>query len=934
MKKSMILWIGAILAACGTLPAERDATEMSDLRIEEVYAQFREPSTEARAFMRWWWNDNRVESGELVRELDIMADAGIGGIEINPLERRVEAGPDSVAKALVWRSREWDEMLKHAATSAQDRGMIVDLIAGSGWPFGGEFLEPDEQVMRVMVIDQHVSGPTTYRLDLDELFSKPYVFHRQEGYLVNPSLQFARLYPVDLNSLAQVSDHTAEVDEEGVLEFAVGQGEYVVSLGIHEIGFREVMHGAPGAMGPTMDHLSAEVTRAYLNRLADVEETWGEPLSAYVRAVFCDSIETGGQNWTHDVLDTFMERKGYRIDPFLPFVIRPEEEVSAEMGAELLTTVRRARYDWNEHQAYLFNERFAREFHQFCHDNGLLSRYQAYGLPYLLGMAEGYMIPDIPESNLWIYDMSRYDDPYFMSNQGHGTMVWTKYTTAGGRLRNKRIMSSEAMTLGYHNTFQATLGSMKQFDDMNFVGGINHSVLHGFNYNPPDVPFPGWIRYGAYFSEWNTWWEHFPLWVERNARLSQLFQTTRPVAEVAMIGPAPDIWSIDGLARVPFHMKPIYFHLMWEALSQMGIGNDYLHEDVVQQADMSGGTLKYGPMEYKILVVGDMESMQPETAAKIAELAANGGKVVYLNQVPVRAPGLKDPANDDPAVRRWVTASLRSGAIKLNVDPNERALRPFLSSLITTADLNPIMRVESPRDGLFQIHTRTADADVIFFTNTYRRESSQTRVQFPVGTRGLWRWDPESGERLPYPLAYDEGGFWVDLQPLESVLIVVTGERSGAVPAGNAFELASSVEIGGRWDIDLQPARGGTPFVVEDTELFEFTESDQEALRYFSGEATYRIQFEVKHGDFDAINLGWDNGFISEIVLNGTSLGVNWYGSQNFDLQGSLKEGENVLEVHYTTTLNNLMAREDARKALQKTGLMGPVRLIRWAERE
>ena len=32
-------------------------------------------------------------------------------------------------------------MLKVALDGARERGMICDMIVGSGWPFGGEFLE-------------------------------------------------------------------------------------------------------------------------------------------------------------------------------------------------------------------------------------------------------------------------------------------------------------------------------------------------------------------------------------------------------------------------------------------------------------------------------------------------------------------------------------------------------------------------------------------------------------------------------------------------------------------------------------------------------------------------------------------------------------------------------------------------------------------------
>ena len=87
------------------------------------------------------------------------------------------------------------------------------------------------------------------------------------------------------------------------------------------------------------------------------------------------------------------------------------------------------------------------------------------------------MIPDIPESNNWLYSFGRdeYRAGRYTWNDAHGYMAWTKYTAAGGRLRGKKIISSEAMT-NTSKVFHTTLATIKQSDDMNFIAGITHSV--------------------------------------------------------------------------------------------------------------------------------------------------------------------------------------------------------------------------------------------------------------------------------------------------------------------------------------------------------------------------------------------------------------------------------------------------------------------------
>ncbi len=55
------------------------------LDTEQLYAEFRQPASEYRPFVRWWWNGDKVEADELVRELRLLKEAGIGGVEINPI---------------------------------------------------------------------------------------------------------------------------------------------------------------------------------------------------------------------------------------------------------------------------------------------------------------------------------------------------------------------------------------------------------------------------------------------------------------------------------------------------------------------------------------------------------------------------------------------------------------------------------------------------------------------------------------------------------------------------------------------------------------------------------------------------------------------------------------------------------------------------------
>ncbi len=62
------------------------------------------------------------------------------------------------------------------------------------------------------------------------------------------------------------------------------------------------------------------MTLAYLNRLKKISERTGIPLNQLIRAIFCDSIEVSGANWTDDFQTIFFKTYGYKLDNWMPFV--------------------------------------------------------------------------------------------------------------------------------------------------------------------------------------------------------------------------------------------------------------------------------------------------------------------------------------------------------------------------------------------------------------------------------------------------------------------------------------------------------------------------------------------------------------------------------------------------------------------------------------
>ncbi len=331
-------------------------------------------------------------------------------------------------------------------------------------------------------------------------------------------------------------------------------------------------------------------------------------------------------------------------------------------------------------------------------------------------------------------------------------------------------------------------------------------------------------------------------------------------------------------------------------------------------------------MAYRMLIVADAKSLQPATAETIRDYARGGGKVVFVSRTPDRAPGLRDAAAGDVRVKAASAAAVAAGAIVLPGPPEGGAigeLRTWTGGMLDRVRFAPTLSVASPRDGLYSLHHRAPDAELLFFANSYRRESSRSRVMFALGDSGLWRWDPETGARSPYGLPWDADGFEIDLRPLESVLLV-TGPKGNPAPRNQrSGGRSESFVIETSWRVTFLPAPSGESFTCTMPALADFTASEDQRLRRFSGTAVYRTSFRLSETPYTRLDLGWDNDFICEVELNGRKLGVNWYGARLFDLRDVLRKGENELTIRYTTTLWNALGRNPP----QPSGLTGPVRL-------
>ncbi|HEX9187001.1 MAG TPA: glycosyl hydrolase, partial [Vicinamibacteria bacterium] len=626
------------------------------------YGAFQAPPTRLRPFVRWWWNGSRVTEAEIGRELDVLEAAGIGGVEINTIAMRDDVPKASLAAfpERPWLSPEWCAAVAAAAEGARERGMTVDLIVGSGWPFGGRFLKPAEQTKRVRTVRREIVGPTVFEASLAELAATGK--KEREEVEVPPRAVFVRLAPAGGTAFVPGEEKGSEAVAAGRVRVRVPAGPHVLRVGLLETGFTHVKLGAPGADGPVVDHWNVAAVRRYLDHLSAglapaLGGRLGETLGGPLRASFVDSLELDHANWTDDLPAEFARRRGYDLSTYLPFVLEKDDPADESPRA---ATVRRARYDFHRTVVELFQERFLSTYVGWAHENGLLARIQAYGRE--THVLEGSLQVDLPEGESWLWS-------------GHDRIVVSptvanKYVSSAAHLAGRSPVSFEAMTNAVP-VFREMPEDFKLGMDQSLLAGVHHPVLHGFNYSPPEAGFPGWVRFGSWFSEQNPWWPHVRRFTDYAARLTAVLSRSEFQASVALLGPRADEWARDGLLYQPFPevSRPWYHYHLWPALQQAGYGADFVSEGVLRGARVEDGRLRYGSRSYGTLVVMDVLSLEPETAEAIARFGEAGGRVVFVGAAPGRAPGLKDAADADRRVKESVARLLLARAGQAVVVP-------------------------------------------------------------------------------------------------------------------------------------------------------------------------------------------------------------------------------------------------------------------------
>lgn len=718
-------------------------------------------------------------------------------------------------------------------------------------------------------------------------------YHDSEGFVI----------PQD-----KVIDLAASLLSDGTLTWNVPEGDWVISsLEMKTTGVTNTP-ATPEATGLEVDKMSKKHLNAHFDAyMGEILRRIPEADRKSLKIAVQDSYETGSQNWTDDMLERFKKVYGYDPLPYLP-ALYGKVVGNEDMSSRFLWDLRRLIADGVSYD-------YVGGLRDICHQHGLttwLENYGHWGFPGEFLQYGGQS--DEISGEFWSF--------------GDLGVIENRCASSCGHIYGKKRVWAESCTSGGPN-FTHYPGNMKARIDRFFSEGINASLLHLYIHQPYEDRNPGvsaW--FGNDFHRKNTWFSQMDLFTDYLRRSNFLLQQGLYVADVAyFIGEdAPKMTgSID--PQLP-----------------AGYSFDFINAEVLlTRATVKDGclTLPDG-MKYRLLVLPNQKSMRPEVLKKISELV-QAGLAVY-GDAPEYSPSLSGYPEVDKEVQ--------SIGKKLFAADNYGTGKVFhrgvdMQEVLDKLNIRPDFFCKTDAPVLF-IHRTLPDAEIYFLSNQQDKKitfDGEFRVSQELSPEF---WSAATGEircLSDFENTGDHTALQIELEGNESAFLVFR-KNDKATEKKDNFPVKETVySVDTPWKITFEAGKRGPEAPVVWSQLTDWMNSENDSIKYFSGQAVYETAFTLEELLQKSLYLDLGHVMVmAKVTLNGQYIGGVWTFPYRLNVTEYLKKGENKLEI---TVVNNWQNRligdqhlpEDQRPTwttinpwkadspLQSSGLLGPVEI-------
>jgi hypothetical protein len=905
--------------------------------------------------VRWWWFGAAVEKSEILRELQQMKADGIGGAELAfvypiVLDSPNSADPAKGLKNLPFLSPAMLDAVHYAQAQGRLLGLRIDVTLCSGWPYGGPATTLAEAAGRLRTaevpIPANANSVTPPTLDEGETFISASIVNLAPKAPANCSFKVGTVCGDSPTTPARGSNAgPAPVtwDASTAAPLATAGGSVTPSNTPRTALFfiashtkQQVKRAAVGAEGYVLDPFSHQAVATHLKAV-------GEPLAKAFGdtppyAIFSDSLEAYGADWTPNLPAEFLKRRGYDLLPHLP-----------ELIAGGTPAADKIRHDWGQTLTELVNENYMTQINNWAIAHHTKFRSQTYGEPAVTFSSQRLVTLSEGEGPQW---------------RAFSTLRWA---TSANHVFHNNVTSGETFTWLHSPVFRATPLDMKAEADIDFIMGENQLIFHGWPYSPPrlpdgqpKVPEPGWSLYAAaVFNDHNPWHPVMPDVTRYIQRISYLLRQGEQANQVAILLPTDDAWASFTPAHVTVTgaMQKLITPQLMSAILSAGYNVDFIDADAIDSVGL--GT-------HQVLVIPPTDRIPVETLKKIVIWTQNGGKVISVG----RAPSM-DPEGETP--REFTNLANQLPQVTDDMNRLTQALFRAAKPDLLIADREGPGPLTSSKDQIGFIRRKLPSADIYFVVNTSNQPVDTTVMSFATSFPHGEAWNPET-EMFTAAAATCSPLY---LAPYESRVFIFSaqtpangGETSTGIGRNNAEgrcndrprssgESTQIADLSTDWQVTFT----GTKETETEPTLTDWTTNP--ATLYYSGEAVYARDFTFNATKNNPVYLEIDGGKplpdapnsppehsalgpsglpdpritrpgpgmhayydppIHEaaiVFLNGQRAGSLWHPPYRLDVSKFLKPGENHIEIHvYNTALNawSKLPPHDYKPLIEKYG--------------
>jgi hypothetical protein len=811
----------------------------------------------------------------------------------------------------------WRERIRYVAREAARLDLQFCLTIGLA---GTSAQIPEEYGNQELIwTETSVNGPGEFDGILPALgpHDRPSSYRRDVAVLAIPEGgEFAT---------SQVIDLTSKMDDSGHLKWKAPGGNWKI------LRFSQVATGAHNQWGIFSDAMNPEaldklweVTMAPLVQEMSPEERKG------LIGLEDDSWEGGKFTWTKNFPAEFRKRRGYDLVPYLP--------VLAGAGIGDAATRQQIERDYKVTISDLMADYHYGHLEKLCKEHGLIFFSEAAGPNlYQADLLKTTSEVDVMMAEFWM--------PSFHRPTPRSRFL-ARNAACASHIYGAPVNMDEAFTsLGPE--WEVSPFRMKPVGDQAFCDGVNRICVHNFSHSPSLTAKPGYVYVaGTHYEPRVTWWEQAPAFNTYLARCSYLLQQGKFVADALF-------YKGDNIG-VGEPMK--------ETHPTLGEGYDYdcLNADVLltRMSVKDGHIVLPDGMSYRVLILPNNQPIALNALQRIAELVEAGATVV--GPPPTGLAGLPVQPNEEQqfnavAARLWGNDRQASITDKRQVGAGHVIAGQSARQALLDAGAPPDFEQSglSPSGEIHWIHRRTGNTDIYFVASQWQTVE-KLQCTFRVSGKQPELWDPvtgtirdarsfrQSGGRTTIPLEFDPCGsvFIVFRKPIPSS---ATGKAATNYPHNERVQLTLS----GPWEVSFDPKWGGPKKLIFER-LVDWTTRSETGIRYYSGTAVYRKNFDLASVPEKGTRLLLDLGELHEVGavrLNGRDLGVVWTKPARVDITGVLKTSGNTLEITVVNLWPNRLIGDaglpresqftetnvhkfSSHSPLLPSGLLGPVRVL------